>query len=334
MNKKIALTASLFATSIASTTTFAAGTFETWNGADSFYRVETGLGNQTNTYGLWFVYGDDGDGGTSTIIWDRSLNPEYTEDALVPIIVECKGVCGTAHLSKGTLTYTPFVGAGFLVVGETSETDQTIAAGDASSWGGLCVTYTSDIDLQLELGLGETMDSTINYANPAVTLPAAKEIPGQKNGNKVVVSWSDFKHPTSYNGTVKFDGEQAAKQLVIVRFKMQADPGEYRFNICAVGPKDGTCPEQCGMPSAGIQIARKTSAANAVLNGRTLGFTGIKSAATVEVMNTLGQVVMKGVINNATSNAATLNLASLDAGIYMVHLSGKNINFAKKIILK
>lgn len=335
MNKKIALTASLFATSIASTTTFAAGTFETWNGADSFYRVETGLGNQTDTYGLWFVYGDDGDGGTSTIIWDRSLSPEYTEDALVPIIVECKGVCGTAHLSKGTLTYTPFVGAGFLVVGETSETDQTIAAGDASSWGGLCVTYTSDIDLQLELGLGETMDSTINYANPAVTLPAANEIPGQKNGNKVVVSWSDFKQPTSYNGTVKFDGEQAAKQLVIVRFKMQADPGEYRFNICAIGPKDGTCPEKCGIPSSevGIKFAHRTNetvATKAILNGRTLGFTGV-SHATAEVMNSLGQVVAKGAIN---STASTLNLAHLDAGIYMVRVFGKSTNFINKIVFK
>jgi hypothetical protein len=65
-----------------------------------------------------------------------------------------------------------------------------------------------------------------------------------------------------------------------------------------------------------------------------LGFTGIKASATVEVMNTLGQVVMKGVINNATSNAATLNLAALDAGIYMVRVSGKNVNFAKKIVLR
>lgn len=340
MNKKIALTASIFATSITATNTFAAGTFETWNGADSFYRVETGLGNQTDTYGLWFTYGDDGDGGTSKIIWDMPLNPEYTEDALAPIIDECKGVCGTAHLGKGSLTYAPFVGAGFLVVGETSETDNTPTAGDASSWGGLCVTYTSDIDLQLELGLGETMDSTINYANPAVTLPAAKSAdilsPNGTNGNKVVVSWSDFKQPTSYNGTVKFDGEQAAKQLVIVRFKMQADPGAYRFNICAVGPKDGTCPEKCGIPSPpdAIKIVRGTSAVKINLNGRALEFTGNKSAATVEVMNSIGQVVMKGVINNATNNAATLNLAALNAGIYMVRVSGKNVNFAKKIVLR
>ena len=39
---------------------------------------------------------------------------------------------------------------------------------------------------------------------------------------------------------------------------------------------------------------------------------------------------MKGAIDNA----ATLNRASLDAGIYMVRVSGKSINFAKKIILK
>jgi hypothetical protein len=70
------------------------------------------------------------------------------------------------------------------------------------------------------------------------------------------------------------------------------------------------------------------------LNGRTLGFTGIKSTATAEVLNSLGQVVMKGAINNATNNAATLNLAALNAGIYMVRVSGKNVNFAKKIVLK
>jgi hypothetical protein len=51
-------------------------------------------------------------------------------------------------------------------------------------------------------------------------------------------------------------------------------------------------------------------------------------------MNPLGQVVMKGAINNATNNATTISLASLNAGIYMVRVSGKNVNFAKKIVLK
>ena len=88
------------------------------------------------------------------------------------------------------------------------------------------------------------------------------------------------------------------------------------------------------MSSTGIQIARGTSAVKAILNGRTLGFTGIKASATVEVMNSLGQVVIKGAINNAMNNAKTLNLTPLKAGIYMVRVSGKNVNLAKKIVLR
>ena len=322
------------ATLCAATATFA-GQFITWNGADEDPIVKTGLGNETETQGRWYTYEDNL--GSKTICPDDGIDPPYIYCADV-ILPTCQGFCSIAELDNGSQTDLPYVGFGFNVVGETSFTDVTPAAANVSAWGGLCVTYTSDADLQLELGLGPVVDSTINYANPAVTLPAAKATdilsPNGKDGNKVVVSWSDFKQPSWYDGAVKIDGETAAKQLAAIHFKLQAAPGKYKFNICAVGPKDGTCPEKCGMSSAGIQIVRGTSAVNAILNGRTLGFTGIKASATVEVMNSLGQVVMKGAINNAMNNAKTLDLASLDAGIYMVRVSGKNVNFAKKIVLR
>ena len=310
-----------------------AGPFETWNGADGNPQVQTGLGNETETNGYWYTYEDYA---SFSCVTDAIDPPFITcTDATLDI---CKGFCGTARLHQGTSATKAFIGVGFNIVGETSTTNNTPAAGDASSWGGLCVTYTSDVDLQLELGLGDIVDSTISYANPAVTLPAAKSAdilsPNGTNGNKVVVSWSDFKQPSWYDGAVKIDGETAVKQLVAIHFKLQADPGNYDFNICAVGPKDGTCPEKCGTSSTRIQIARGTSAVKAILNGRTLGFTGIKASATVEVMNSLGQVVMKGVINNAMNNAKTLDLAPLKAGTYMVRVSGKNVNFAKKIVLR
>ncbi|PWJ36871.1 T9SS type A sorting domain-containing protein [Fibrobacter succinogenes] len=322
--KKFLLTALCAATS-----TFA-GPFITWNGADESVtsQVETGLRNETDISGYWVAYSDDSEGAESQILWDIDLNPEWIPNKYDPIIDYCKGMCGTAHLRKATSSHVPSANVAFCVVGMISEHDFSLVTGDASSWGGLCVTYTSDTDISLELGLGEVTDSTINYANPAVPLPASK------TSNRMVFSWSDFKQPSSYNGDVKIDGETAAKQLATVRFKIQAEDGDYRFNICAVGPKDGTCPEQCGTPSTGIQIARGTSAVKAILNGRTLGFTGIKSTATAEVMNSLGQVVMKGAINNATNNATTISLASLNAGIYMVRVSGKNVNFAKKIVLR
>ena len=310
-----------------------AGTFETWNGADGVPAVETGLGNETNTYGIWYDFNDSFNGGESKIVYPvqpcheyYSCEPHYMD----AVIEHCEGVCGTATLYSGTSTQKPFSGMGFNIVGEASSTDKTLVAGDASAWEGLCVTYTSDTDISLELGLGDTIDSTMNYANPAVNLPASK------TDKKIVVSWSDFKQPSWYDGSVKFDGETAAKQLVGIHFKIQAEPGDYEFRICAVGPKDGTCPEKCGIPTPpdDIKVTRRTSTVSAVLNGRTLGFTGIKSTATAEVLNSLGQVVMKGAINSTTNNDAKLNLATLNAGIYMVRVSGKNVNFAKKIVLK
>jgi hypothetical protein len=83
-------------------------------------------------------------------------------------------------------------------------------------------------------------------------------------------------------------------------------------------------------PPEAIKVARGTSAPKAILKGRTLGFTGV-SHATAEVLNSLGQVVAKGAIDNA---ASTLKLAHLDAGIYMVRVSGKFLNYSSKIVIK
>ena len=337
MIKKITLVTSFFAAY-----TFAAGTFKTWIGADEAdqggnAQIQTGLDNGTETSGYWYSYGDEADGGLSSFLCaTNAIDPPFITCADATLDV-CKGMCGSAILAKGLYPDKPFIGIGFNVVGEASSTDETPVAGDASSWGGLCITYVSDIDMRLELGLGPIVDSTINYANPAVTLPAEKTLgnkpPYTNKGKKVVVSWSDFKQPSWYNGDVKIDGETAAKQLVAVKFVLQEDPGEYFFSICAVGPKDGSCPEKCGITSSeiGIKAVRASLSPKAILNGRMLNFTGIKSTATAEVMNSLGQVVAKGAIEGA---ASTINLAHLDAGIYLVRVVGKSTNFTNKIVLK
>ena len=340
MNQKTVLSkvaTTLFAASVTSVSAFAAGTFETWNGADESPQIQTGLGNETESNGYWYTYEDYDAGGQSSFSCvTNAIDPPFITCVDVMLDV-CKGFCGSAVLSKGSYTGQPFIGVGFSIVGETSSTNPISAAGDASAWGGLCITYVSDIDMRLELGLGSKVDSTISYANPAVTLPAEKSLGAQppytNKGKKVVVSWSDFKQPSWYDGDVKIDGETAAKQLVAVKFILQEDPGKYFFNICAVGPKDGTCPEKCGIPSSEVEIkvSRSVSATKAILNGRTLGFTGIKSTATAEILNSLGQIVATGAIEG---DATTLNLSHLDAGIYLVRVVGKSTNFTNKIVLK
>ena len=128
--KKITL-AALFA----ATATFA-GTFETWNGADGVPAVETGLGNETNTYGIWYDFNDSFSGGESKIIYPvppcheyETCEPHYMD----AVIAHCEGICGTATLNSGTLTTKPFSGIGFNIVGETSTTDKTLVAGNAQT---------------------------------------------------------------------------------------------------------------------------------------------------------------------------------------------------------
>lgn len=53
-----------------------------------------------------------------------------------------------------------------------------------------------------------------------------------------------------------------------------------------------------------------------------------ESRAPYEIANVQGQVVKSGKVE------ASINLAGLKAGIYMVRISGKSVNMNKKILLK
>jgi len=322
MNKKFFAASALFAVSAA----FASG-FETWYGGNGEAQIQTGLGNETNTHGYWYSYNDNDDGGNSKVVWPVESDSYNAYDgSMDPVIEHCGGICGSAVLDKGILTYNPFVGIGFNVVGEDASGNPV--PGDASAWGGLCITYTSSVAPSLELGLGE-FDATIGYANPAAPLSKAAAAAASK-----AIPWSGFSQPSWYKGTTKISGEEAAKQLVSVKFKMQAQPGTYDFNICGIGPYDGSCPKSCGccgpiFPDA-INSVRGPSNAKATLLGRNLGISGVNSTAMVEVKNILGQVVAKA----SVGKNSTLDLSSLDIGVYMVQVTGESVNFVDKIVLK
>ncbi len=309
--------------------------FVTWNGGDGLEQVKTELGNDTKTFGYWFSYDDNKDGGKSNVTWPVDKGNEYDKNSLQPIIAECSGVCGTANLDKGTLTYNPFVGIGFNVVGETSASDPTPAAGVATAWGGICIAYSSTVPAMLELGQGDAGDQKLKNGPPYYDL---------KKGDNVVedIPWSKFAMPdwAIEQSGVTLTGEQAAAALVAVKFKIQAEPGQYTFNIQSIGPYQGGCAASGGtMPtpsnggSSGGQGGNTAigdvsmSSAKAILSGRTLSFSGISNAK-VEILNLQGQIVMKG------SAASSMNLMGLDAGVYMVRIAGKAVNMSQKILVK
>lgn len=56
---------------------------------------------------------------------------------------------------------TPFIGLGFYIAGEKSPTDNTLTQVDVSAMGGVCITYTSDNDINLRLGIGNEEEAKI-----------------------------------------------------------------------------------------------------------------------------------------------------------------------------
>ena len=332
MNCKLTFGAAILAASAA----FAGlddGVFELWLGSEGAFQVLTGIGNDSETAGYWFSYDDSGDQGGSKVVWADGtveLGNGDSPDALDNVILWCNGVCGKAVLDKGKLSYNPFVGIGFNVVGEIAKGEGNPQPGDASAWGGVCITYESDVAPALELGLGDEVDASIEYANPAASLPKASA------GTMKQLAWTDFKQPSWYKGTTKIAGEAASKQLVALKFKIQAQSGEYGFDICAIGPNGAACPDTCMSKggvvpppgdSTAIKSIRGASVAKAILSGRTLFFSGV-NAGTAEVLNLQGQVVARGDVSSV------LDLEKLDAGIYMVRIVGRHVNYTDKIVLK
>lgn len=206
-----------------------------WCGVTGSEQVETGLGNDTETNGYWFDFDDSKDGGRSTILWPVPEGNEYSPDSKQPIIAECSGVCGTASLNYGLLDYSGFVGIGFNIVGEISASNHDAAAGDASAWGGVCIVYSSDVDLRFEMGLGDATDNALHGGPPSVTLPYGKMM--VKN-----FSWSNFKMPNWAvdESGISITGPEAAEMLVSLKIIAQAANGQYGFNIMSIG-KYGTC---------------------------------------------------------------------------------------------
>ena len=311
MNKKI-LTASAFLA--AASMSFG---FETWQGDAMVYQVNTELDAGGEKSGYWFNYGDDADGGASTVTWPVDKGTEWSPDALDPIIDYCNGVCGTFKLSKGTLTYDPFVGIGFNVAGSTDADSEVMVAADATAMGGVCIAYSVDVGASLEMGLGDAEDKALGYDNPFVTLAKSA------TGTVKEFAWSGFKQAGWGEG--KITGDEAAAKLVALKFKIQAKDGTTgKFNIMAIGANGGGCALTPGEGGGNGAIGAKAIAGSlkAQLSGRTLSFG--KSVAKAEIVNLQGQVVM------AASSVKTMDLSKLQAGVYMVRAAG----LSQQIMLK
>ncbi len=184
-----------------------------WCGEDLTFQVETGLDNGSDESGYWFTENDEEKGGESTIAWPVVLGNEYDDQSLAPVISHCNGLCGTAVLRQGVLSSTPFVNLGFLVAGPDKNGKADVA--DASSWGGVCISYASKISAYIEMGANEETSRELGFDLPSVTLPEALS-PTSK-----CFSWDNFKQQGW--GEKEITGEELSHKLAAVRIVFRAN---------------------------------------------------------------------------------------------------------------
>ena len=143
-------------------------------------RVITGLDNDTETSGYWFSFGDDMSG-VGSVKWPQPLGREYTTDD--EMFDYCMGVCGELEFAKEG-----YLGVGFHVAGVVDPMDDNslVAKANISSWGGLCVTYASESDLEVVLTYAQTSGFGDFSRMPRTTLPKSVKL------NTVCTDWDDY----------------------------------------------------------------------------------------------------------------------------------------------
>lgn len=186
-------------------------------------RVQTGLDAGMEESGYWFDYNDNADGGLSKIEWPVPKGNDYDENALDPVIEHCQGLCGTVTLNQGMLNKTPFAGVGFNLAG-TSD-GAALAEVSVITWGGICITYTSDLPGKLVIGVNDVLYADLNYDLPYVNL-SKSTTPVEK-----CFAWTDFKQKGNAGGE-SITGTEAASQATSLRIEFSTKDGDTGdFNI-------------------------------------------------------------------------------------------------------
>ena len=195
-----------------------------WDGASHEYRIITGL-DENGSSGYWFAYTDNGNGMESTLDWPVDRGNSFSVDAFDPVIDYCGGLCGTVYLSRGAsdATNDPYVGVGFNIAGSSGV--QSIIT-DASSWGGLCITYASSVSILVMMDFGEAGNNEVGYDRPVVTLePTSEE-------TEVCYRWSEFEP----RWQARVSGDEGSTRLGGINFEIYGPDGTNgEFNIIGLG---------------------------------------------------------------------------------------------------
>ena len=275
-----------------------------------------------STGGWWFAYvGDTKDG--QEMSFDpidfntdgtyKLITTDETDGSIIPggNLIEGVGLWVTMSAAGGDSSTPAIAGIGF----NWTKAETPI---DISTHDGYCIEYswTGSQALQMELGWDEKANGNDSWY---------AELPATPDSNSILdLPWEKFMQ----------DGWDEAKKAIDIALT-QAVSLKIRLKNSTAAEVKGSLTivelgwsGECGAGGTNsIGNFAKASSAKAILSGRTLSFSGINSAAKAEVMNLQGQVVLQG------STASAMNLAGLEAGVYMVRVAG-SANLTQKILVK
>lgn len=216
-----------------------------WDGTSGDIRIETKMNNNTETAGYWLTLEDSEN---TKLIWPVALGNDYSVDAMDPVIEHCGGVCGVAEFDSSG-----YAGVGFNIVGQTSDADPSPMAGDITEWGGLCVTYSSQLDMDIVMNDNMSLDI---LDLPKVVLPKSSD------DTTKCVSWDEFVASSGTPG-------DPSKVLSII-FVFNGKGGSYsQFNIRKLGRlRSDECPMgQNSSPKVVSSSSAKVSSSSGGVTG-------------------------------------------------------------------
>ena len=193
-----------------------ADSFDLFDGKNPYVRFKIGQEPRQ----VYFRYYDTSNDETTAFVWPAELEYDWDRILSSEIIDKCGGICGEVHLGAET----SLKSAIYFSTSTTTYIDGKYVEHpvDVSSWGGLCVMYTSDIPITLRMVPGGA--ASFNYSEldlPFVTLPKSSA------NNFACYEWNSFKP--------KFDaitGDSVAKSLNAIQFIFEGDDGTSgSFNI-------------------------------------------------------------------------------------------------------
>ena len=313
MNKRVVVAA----LALAAISVFAQETVKEtflWDGLNE-YRGKVETGSPDSTAGYWYEYNDKDYEGTSYFTWPADVDTNAYGDFFGPLAEAYRGIKATVTMGAG-YDY-PYAGLAFNVWNADGK------GVDITAWKGVCLSYESTIGFSIEIA-PENEKEVTGYGN--YKAPVAKT---SCSGAIQDYAWDKFKQGKwgiADDRSIAVDRDVVLKTAATIRLEFEGTAGTSGdFHIWQIGSL-GECTQSMAWCGFSVKAAAASSV-KAQLSDRVLHFQGISSAK-AEVINLQGEVVKSATVSS------TMDLSSLDAGVYMVRIAGKNVNFAQKIVLK